>query len=156
MMYKDGTVKWVDLSGATIVIGGSPAGIISVLGITERKRAEEALRGSEEKYRSLMENAQEGIYQSTPEGRHLTLNPAFAQMLGYESPQEVMATITDIAQQLYVDPEDRKKLFQLVEKQGSVKSYEAEFYKKDGSKTWVSINMHAVRDDQGRLLHYHF
>jgi PAS domain S-box-containing protein len=75
-------------------------------------------------------------------------------MLGYESPEEVLATIADIPHQVYVHPDDRTKILQIIEKEGSVKSYEAEFYKKDGSKTWVSINMHAVRDEEGRLLYY--
>ena len=122
--------------------------------ITERERALQALQASEEKYRSIVENAQEGIFQSTTEGRHLSLNPAFANMLGYDSPEEVMATITDIAQQLYVNPDDRKKLIEMVNENGSVTDFETEFYKKDGSRIWVSINMHAVRDDQGRLLYY--
>ena len=101
-----------------------------------------------------MENAQEGILQSTAEGRHLTINPAFARMLGYDSPEEVMQTITDIAKQLYVNPDDRKKLLELVNEKGSVTDFETEFYKKDGSRIWVSINMHAVRDDEGRILYY--
>ena len=122
--------------------------------ISERKRAEKKLRRSEEKYRSLVENAQEGIFQSTAEGHHITVNQAFANILGYESPEEVLATIADIPHQVYVHPDDRTKILQIIEKEGSVKSYEAEFYKKDGSKTWVSINMHAVRDEEGRLLYY--
>jgi PAS domain S-box-containing protein len=108
---------------------------------------------SEEKYRSLVENAQEGIYQSTAEGQYLTLNQAFARLLGYESPEELIATTTYITQ-LYVNQEDRKKLLQLAEEQGSVNGFETKFYRKDGSKIWVSINIHAVRDNHGRLLYY--
>jgi PAS domain S-box-containing protein len=122
--------------------------------VTERKLAEKELLKSEEKYRSLVENAQEGIFQSTAEGHHITVNQAFANILGYESTEEVMATIADIPHQVYVHPDDRTKILQIIEKEGSVKGYEAEFYKKDGSKTWVSINMHAVRDEEGRLLYY--
>jgi PAS domain S-box-containing protein len=75
-------------------------------------------------------------------------------MLGYESPEEVVKNITDIAHQVYVHPEDRAKILQIIEKEGSVKGYETEFYKKDGSKTWVSVNMQAVRDNRGKLLYY--
>ncbi len=132
---------------------GKPIGFRGISrDITERKRAEEALSKSEEKYRSLIENAQEGIYQSAV--GYLTLNPALARMLGYASPEEVMATITDIAQQIYVHPDDRRKLLELVNEKGSVTDFETEYYKKDGSRIWVSINMRAVRDDQGRLLYY--
>src|SRR5664280_2372474 len=85
---------------------------------------------------------------------HITVNQAFANILGYESPEEVLATIADIPHQVYVHPEDRTKILQIIEKEGSVKGYEAEFYKKDGSKTWVSINMRAIRDEGGHLLYY--
>ncbi len=132
--------------------------IIGIIGfsidITEQRKAQEELLKSEEKYRNLVENAQEGIYQSTTEGRHLAVNRAFARMLGYASPQEVMTTITDIAQQLYVNSDDREKLIELVNEKDSVMDFETQFYKKDGGKIWVSVNMHAVRDEDGRLLYY--
>jgi len=112
------------------------------------------LQKSEAKYRQLIENAHEGIFQSTAEGRHITVNQAFADILGYDSPEEVLKNISDIAHQIYVNPEDRTKILQTIEKEGSVKGYEAEFYRKDGSKIWVSINMHAVRDNQGKILYY--
>jgi PAS domain S-box-containing protein len=153
---KDGSTLWLENTFSLIWDeNGKP---LSLLGagrdITERKRAEKELLKSEEKYRRLVENSQEGIFQSTAEGRHITVNQAFANILGYESPEEVLATIADIPHQVYVHPDDRTKILQIIEKEGSVKSYEAEFYKKDGSKTWVSINMHAVRDEEGRLLYY--
>jgi PAS domain S-box-containing protein len=152
----DGSKMWLRTSKTPL--HDRTSHVIGILGtyedITEQKRAEEKLLQSEAKYRSLVENAQEGIYQSTREGRHVTLNPAFAHMLGYDSPEEVMATITNIAQQLYVYPQDREKLLVLVEENGSVTDFETEFYRKDGSRIWVSINMHAVRDDQGCILYY--
>jgi len=98
--------------------------LISVIDITERKQAEKELHKSEEKYRSLVENAREGIFQSTAEGHHITVNQAFANILGYESPEEVIATITDISHQVYVHPDDRIKILQIIEKEGSVKGYE--------------------------------
>jgi PAS domain S-box-containing protein len=133
--------------------GGKPIGFFGTSrDVTERRRAEETLTRSEEKYRRLVENAQEGIYQSIV--GYLSLNQALARMLGYDSPEEVMATITDIAKQLYVNPDDRKKLLEIVNEKGSVTDFETEYYKKDGSRLWVSINMHAVRDDQGRIIYY--
>jgi PAS domain S-box-containing protein len=154
IITKNGAKKWVSLTGNKIQYEDKPTALISVTDITERKLAEKELHKSEEKYRSLVENAQEGIFQSTAEGHHITVNQAFANILGYESPEEVIATITDISHQVYVHPDDRIKILQIIEKEGSVKGYEAEFYKKDGSKTWVSINMHAVRDEEGHLLYY--
>jgi PAS domain S-box-containing protein len=156
IIRKDGINRYLETSISLHKdSSGNPIGFRGVVrDISEQKQVEEKLLQSEEKYRSIVENAQEGIYQSTPEGRYLTLNHAFAKMLGYESPEELMATITDIAHQLYVNTEDRKKLLQLVEEQGYVRGYKTEFYRKDGNKIWVSINMHAVRDDQGHLLYY--
>ena len=154
IITKNGAKKWVSLTGNKIQYEDKPTALISVIDITERKQAEKELHKSEEKYRSLVENAREGIFQSTAEGHHITVNQAFANILGYESPEEVIATITDISHQVYVHPDDRIKILQIIEKEGSVKGYEAEFYKKDGSKTWVSINMHAVRDEEGHLLYY--
>jgi PAS domain S-box/PAS domain S-box/PAS domain S-box/uncharacterized domain HDIG len=154
-LHKDGTTRQIE--GVRTNLLHEPAiraVVVNYRDITEQKKAQEELLRSEEKYRSLVENSQEGIYQSTREGQHVTLNPAFARMLGYESPEEVMATITDIAKQLYANPQDREKLLGLVEEKGSVKDFETEFYKKDGSRIWVSVNMHAIRDDQGRILYY--
>ena len=155
IVHKDGSERYFEGLGGNLLDNPDVAGfIMNVHDITESKRAEEKLRRSEKKYRSLVENAQEGIFQSTAEGRHISVNQAFANILGYESPEEVMAAIADIPHQVYVHPDDRTKILQIIEKEGSVKGYEAEFYKKDGSKTWMSINMHAIRDEEGRLLYY--
>ena len=115
--------------------------------ITERKRAEE-------RYRSIFENAQEGILQTSDEGRFLTANRAMAIMLGYDSPEDLMTTLIDIPKQLYVNPEDRKVLLKMIEEQGLVRGFETQFYRKDGSMIWVSVNLHAVRDAGGRILYY--
>jgi PAS domain S-box-containing protein len=121
----------------------------SLQDITERKRAEEALRRAEEKYRSIFENAVEGIYQSTPEGRFTTANPALARMWGYESPQELIASITDIARQVYIDPDRRAQVRRALEEQDEVRQVEFQTRKKDGSTMWVSENARAVRDTNG-------
>ena len=117
--------------------------------ITERKQAEETLRQAEEKYRSIFENAVEGIYQSTPEGCFITANPALARMWGYESPQELIASITDIARQVYIDPNHRAGVLRALEEHGEVRHVESQTRKKDGSTMWVSENMRAVRDSNG-------
>ncbi len=116
--------------------------------------AEEALRHSEEKYRNIFEHAVEGIFQSTPEGYFLSANPAFARIAGYESPQELLAAVTDIPNRLYVDPEDRKRFRELIETNGFAEQYEAQFYRKDGSRVWFSINARVVRDPEGKVLYY--
>jgi PAS domain S-box-containing protein/putative nucleotidyltransferase with HDIG domain len=112
------------------------------------------IRQAEEKYRSIFENAIEGIYQTTPEGQFIIANRALATMLGYDSPEELMSTVTDIANQLYVIAEERTKLKQMIEDHGQVKSFETRLYRKDGRTIWVSISIHAVCDKKGELLNY--
>jgi PAS domain S-box-containing protein len=120
----------------------------------ERRHAEEALKKSEEKYRKIFENAVEGIFQSTPDGRFLSVNPALARRYGYESPQDMMASITDIEHQLYVNPEERKIFKEIIKTQGSIEAFETRQYKKDGDVIWVSLNAHAVCDENGTIPYY--
>lgn len=119
--------------------------------ITDRKQAEEALRKSEGKYRNLFENAIDGIFQTTVEGQFISANPALARIFGYESPDELTSSLSDIAHQLYVDPEKRSKYLQIIKKNGYIKSFDAEFYRKDGKKIWLSLTSHEVRNDEGEL-----
>ena len=122
--------------------------------ITERKVMEEALRQAEEKYRSIFDNAVEGIFQSTSSGRYLSVNPAMARMYGYASPEELMGSVTDIAHEVYVDPDCREALTRLLERQGVVRGFEYEVYRKDGSTIWISESVRAVRDGGGTILYY--
>lgn len=122
--------------------------------ITERKRAEAALRQAEEKYHSIFENAVEGIFQSTPDGRFITANPAYARMLGYDSPEELLSSRTDIERQHYVEPERRLEFKRQLEEQGVVQEFEHQAYHKNGHKIWLSENVRAARDDSGAVLYY--
>jgi diguanylate cyclase (GGDEF)-like protein/PAS domain S-box-containing protein len=115
--------------------------------ITERKQIERALRQAEEKYRAIFEDAVVGIFRSTPGGRYIEVNPAMARMLGYDSPGELVANITDISRQVYVDPKRREELKRLLREQGTVKNFEYAVYRKDGTKIWFSENMRAVSED---------
>jgi PAS domain S-box-containing protein len=155
-LKKDGTT-FVAYELATIIKDES-GNIIgyqsSVLDISEQKRAEEGLRKSEEKYRSIFENAVEGFFQSTPEGRFTSVNPAFASMLGYASPEELISSISDIAEQYYVNTEDRLRYKQLLEKDGSVEHFEFKARCKDGSRIWVSNSTRAIYDRNGKIARY--
>ena len=122
--------------------------------ITEKKKSQEALHESEEKYRSIFENVQEGIYRITPEGKIIMANQAMAKMYGYDSPQGIMAAITDVTRQLYVHPEEREKMKGIIETHGSVRNYEVHQYRRNGSTFWLSLTMQAVRDETGRILCY--
>ncbi len=122
--------------------------------ISSRKQAEAALREAEERYRSIFENAVVGIYQTTPDGRYLSVNPTLARMHGYESPAEMMQTLTDIARQLYVCRDRREEFKQLLAENDTVTNFEAQVYRKDGSIIWVSENARTVRDRDSNVLYY--
>jgi PAS domain S-box-containing protein len=122
--------------------------------VTEQKEAEMSLRQAEKKYRSIFENAVEGIFQTTPEGRFVSANPALARMIGYDTPEELMEGITDLSIQGYVNPEDRVTYKKIIEDEGVIQGFETQHYRKDRSIIWVSINARAVRDMTGKVLHY--
>ena len=119
----------------------------------DTKKALEQERLAEAKYRGIFENAAEGIFQTTPQGRFLSCNPATAEMLGYENAEEVIASLTDVASQLYVDPEQRKVLFKEIMQGRRVKSFEVEFYRKDGKRRWVRLSIHPTFGPARELLH---
>ena len=115
----------------------------------------EALRRAEQKYRSIFENATEGIFQTTPEGQYLSANPALAQMYGYDSPGELLADLTDISRQLYIEPDRRRKFTVAMRRDGRIQDFESQIYRRDGSVIWISENARAVHDEvTGELLYY--
>jgi len=120
----------------------------------ECKRAEEARRESEEKYRLLFENAVEGIFQTTPDGRFLTANPAMASILGYASPEELITSCMDIGRQSNVLPEKREEFKRLIEERGQIQNFENQVYRKDGSKVWISEDVRVVKGRDGEILCY--
>ena len=151
---RSGEIKWVETSEVIITWEGKPAILSFLTDINERKQVEDALRDSEEKFRGLFENAVEGFFQSTPEGRFINVNPAFAKILGYSSPEEVINSITDIASQYYANLEDRKNYQRLIQKDGTVNNIEFKVKRKDGSTIWVSNSTRAHYDDQGMIARY--
>lgn len=122
--------------------------------IAERQRGEEALRVAEQKYHSIVENAVEGIYQSTPGGRFLSVNPALAKMYGYASPDELLHSIENIGKQIYVDPDYRERFVGHLKTHGTVQGFECQVYHRDGTTFWISEHARAVKDDKGSLLFY--
>jgi two-component system, cell cycle sensor histidine kinase and response regulator CckA len=150
---KDGRVRDVEIASHAFTFASQRARLVTVRDVTERKRAEEALRQAEQKYRLIFQEAIVGIYQSTPEGRFLSVNPAMSDMLGYDSPEELQAAITDIEQQLYVDPAQRQEFKRLMAEKGMVRQFECEFYRKDGSRMWIAANVRPVRE-HGQVVRY--
>ena len=148
-VQPDASIKTLSAQGK-IVRGNDKQPVLlvgTVQDITERKRAEEALRQAEEKYRGIFEGAVVGIFQSDLTGHYLSVNPAMADMLGYDSTQELLTSVTDISRQVYVDPQSRQAFLLSIEQQEVVQDFECQVYRKDGSEIWVSVNARAVRKD---------
>jgi PAS domain S-box-containing protein len=112
------------------------------------------LKEAETKYRGMFENAIEGIYQSTPEGRYLVVNAALARMYGYEQPEQLLNQVSDIQNQIYVDAAFRQKFKQQIEQTGFVHGLEYQVRRRDGSIIWISESARAVRDATGAIHHY--
>lgn len=129
-------------------------GLVTGAIVTERRQSEAALRESEKKYRAIIDNAIDGIFQSTPDGRFISVNPAMARMYGYGSPEEMIQKVTDISMQLYVDPGGRKELQRRLANENNLIGFEIQTYRKDGTTFWAALNAHAVRDADGNLLYY--
>ena len=119
-----------------------------------RKKAEEALQKAEQKYRSIFENAQEGIFQTTLDGQYKSANQALAQIYGYDSPQELIATLSSIQHQLYVDSRRRGEFITLMQQQGAVSEFESMVCRKDGKIIWISENARTVYDANRIPLYY--
>ncbi|MEY4705694.1 MAG: hypothetical protein RL042_1899 [Nitrospirota bacterium] len=153
-LRKDGTEFPLELS----IGSGKDSGGIFFSGIirdiTRRKQAEEATRQAEARYRSVVENAVEGIFQTTPDGRFLMANPSLAQMLRYDSPEALVSTITDIGRQLYVDSKKREEVRALLDQLGVVQAFETDLTCRSGDVISVSVTARAVRDQQGAVVHY--
>ena len=107
---------------------------------------------AESRYRSLVENALEGIFRSSPSGQYLSVNPAMARIHGYHSPEELMNAIQDIGTQVYTDPRQRSRFLAKMESQDQVIAFESEVWRADGSTAWVEENTRAVRDSRGKII----
>ena len=121
--------------------------------ITKGKQADDARLEAEKNYRDIFERALVGIFRSAPNGQYTDVNPAMARMFGYNSPEEMITSVHDISEQIYVDPRRRDEFRQSMEKHGVVKDFECEVYRKDGSKIWISANARAILKD-GVVTHY--
>ncbi|HAX78911.1 MAG TPA: PAS domain-containing sensor histidine kinase [Cyanobacteria bacterium UBA11372] len=113
-----------------------------------------ALKQAEAKYRNIFENAMDGIFQTTPDGSFKSANPAMAQILGYKSPTELINNCTQIAKQLYINPQRRAEFIAAMEEYDAVSAFESQVYRLCGSVIWIRENARAVRDDSGNLLYY--
>jgi diguanylate cyclase (GGDEF)-like protein/PAS domain S-box-containing protein len=141
------TAEIVDAPGGELVFG-----LIQDIGAYNAR--EQAVRAAEEKYRSIFENAIEGIYRSTPDGRFVAVNPALAALLGFESPADLMANIDSIQTEVYVDPSERPRLLRILEEVGEFRNVEFRLRRRNGEIIWVTENARATRDQSGQTLYY--
>ncbi len=153
---KDGSAVPVLMRHKLITnAAGEVRGMRSTLqDISALKRIEEDLRAAEAKYRSIFENAIEGIFQSTPGGVFIDVNPALAQLYGFRTPGEMLAEIKDIARDLYVEADRRAEFIRLILELEEVTDFESEIRCRDGSTLWISERARAVRDLNGTLLFF--
>ncbi len=122
--------------------------------VAGRRRVEKELRQAEAKYRSIFENAVEGIFQTSPDGRYLSVNPALARIYGYKTREELTTSLTDIGGQLYVNASRRAEFARLLHEHNTVSGFESQVYRRDGQVIWITENARAVRDASGALLYY--
>jgi diguanylate cyclase (GGDEF)-like protein/PAS domain S-box-containing protein len=153
---RDGEFKWVSERGAGIRNksgdGARLEGIVE--NVTERKLSTQALQQAERNFRSIFENATEGIFQTSPDGRYLNVNPALARLYGYTTPAELISSIGDIQHQVYTDRARRREFMRLLRESGAVTNFVSEVKRKDGHHIWISENARAVLDEAGNLMFY--
>jgi PAS domain S-box-containing protein len=119
----------------------------------DRNTLVDSLRTAEEKYRGIFENAIEGIYRTSPDGRFLEANPAMARILGYDSPSALMSRVTDVGTQLYADPGGRTEFVSLLDQQNYA-SFETQMRRRDGSLRWIYLRGRTVRGAEGKIRYY--
>jgi diguanylate cyclase (GGDEF)-like protein/PAS domain S-box-containing protein len=156
LVHADGAVRWVWDRGIGVYDALGKVSAIEGLmhDVTSRKEAEQGLREAERRYRGLFDNALEGIFRTTMDGRYLGANPALANIYGFDSPDELMATLQNIGSQLYVDPERRQEFMRIITSRGSVAGFESQVYRKNGAVIWISENARVILDDGGALQGY--
>jgi len=148
---KDGSLIDVEIVCHDVEFDGAEAMLVAAYDVTDRQRAQEAARLAEEKYRAIFDNAVVGIFQHMPDGRPLHINPAFARMHGYDSPEQLLAEVSNAAAQLFVEPLRMAEIAQQAMEHGVVRSAELELYRRDRSRFWVMVNLRVVRDGSGAV-----
>ncbi len=152
LLTKQGETRWIDFTATLIEFEGQPAVLGTALDITQRMQTEQALRQSEERYRSLVEQMPDGLYRSTPDGKFIAVNAAMVKMFGYESKEELLSI--DIPRQLYFDPSDREKAVALVKQKGNQAIIPVRHRRKDGEEIWSEAHTRLICDDSGNVIYH--
>jgi len=131
----------------TILAGTAAAALESASLYTQVQQAEAD-------YRSIFENAGEGIFRRTADGKFITANPAMAELLGYRSPAELLSEVNEVASWLFVDPNRQIEWVRRLQEEDRVAGFEAQYRRKDGSFVWLSKSARAVRNEEGAILYF--
>jgi PAS domain S-box-containing protein len=148
---KDGTGIAVEIASHSLLFTGHPAQLILATDVTERMRAEEALRQSEQKYRDIFDFATVGIYQSRHDGSLITVNAPLAEILDYDSPEDLLRHNLD---EIYADPAERRALIARFEPAGKAHRQEVLWKRKDGTPIWLELDARAVRNADGTTRYF--
>jgi len=153
---RSGDLRWVWEKGSPQF--DADGKLLSVCGfitdVTQLKLSELSLKRSQERLHSIFDNSAEGIFQSSADGTYLAVNPALARIYGYETPTDMISGLTNIQQQLYVEPDRRSQFVALLERRDRVLNFESQVRRHDGTIIWISENARAVRSAHGDLLYY--
>jgi diguanylate cyclase (GGDEF)-like protein/PAS domain S-box-containing protein len=156
IIHRSGAERWVWERG--IGLYAQDGTVLAVEGIVQdintRASTYRAVRNAERRYRSLFDNAIEGIFRTSPDGRYLDANPALARIYGFDSPLALMNSLSDIGAQLYVDSARRQEFIDTMQRHASVSGFESQVRRCDGRLIWISENARAVHDESGRLICY--
>ena len=157
----------IPVSIVAVLVGGALGYLAAVIGrkgraaaadrageVARRSLAERRFAEAEESYRKLFDSSIDGIYVTTPEGRLLNANPALSRMMGYDSPQELIEGITDVASAIYLDPTVRTEYQERMARDGMVREFEYQVRQRDGSVLWLSDSATTVRDEAGHVVRY--
>ncbi len=128
--------------------------LVTVRDVSAAAEVERRLRDAEQQYRSIFENAQEGIYQTTEDGTYINVNPALARIYGYDSSEALVSSLTNIAEQLYIDSRARDRFKELMDSRGVVRDFEAQIRRCDGRIIWITENARCVRSSSGAVRYY--
>lgn len=152
---SSGAIRWIQWTDTAFFDEFGEIGYFQAVGrdITDRKRIEEELRESEEKYRTIFENAPLGLFRSTPEGQFIEVNRALAEMLGYDSPDSALKEIHSIAEQIYVNSEDRQPIVDRQSQSDAITNYHNRYRRRGGEEFIADLYLKAIRDSAGRILY---
>jgi len=153
--HKDDSWRTLEVMGNNLLDDQAVCGVVlNCRDVSMRKAAEDALRRAEQKYRGIFENAIEGIFQYRRDGVFIAANPSFAQIMGYDSPAELLSFGNSVATQFYVNPNSLRRFMHILGEKGWLSGFETQLFRKDGSKIWVTMSAHAARDAEGDSVYY--